>query len=567
MSCSFHGSLLVLAGLSAALFLPSRSARAQTVERVEVHVTMISGGNVYLDKGKSAGIRPGDLLFLYPQGSENIQATIKVVSRNNSRAALPSGAQLTVAGIRGEVLVPKERLEPNEQAIPKEPTTKKPKVQQEVPEHPPWTNPITGKSVDEPLLAPAFGEGPAGRPTRILGRVFSQTLHTWDRQVGNNRYLTARLGTSFRVENPLHVGGQLNFDGEMFRRESIISSVIDQRTTRGRIQRLSYRWAPSPDAPVHAEAGRFLQPTFPEFGLLDGVELNTQVGSINRLGLSVGTLPEPFSRSGTGNDFQTAFFYRYRSSLEEEFVSGVGYQKSWHKGSQDRDLLLWNVDSRPVQDLYVHSSLWVDYYGAGDTIKAKGLQITEYHLQGNYRLDNENGVGLSLAHIRWPELKRDEFRALTADLIRDNRVFRIGLSSWHELERGVRLDTRLDHWEDQDDDGNSGDLRLSLRDIFFPQGSVSLSVFRNEGSFTTGTGARLFTYKFTSFGSFNGSFEWARYYNQQLGRGTQDLVQMALGGGADFSLSRSLDLSLSLDYRFGDAQDAFTLGVFLQTRF
>lgn len=539
-------------------------ALAQAVQRVAVEVTAVSGNSVYVSQGRAAHIEPGDTLVLFPPGAEPVQARIQSVSRTSARGELPEGAAAVGPGVPGEVLVPEQRFnaKAGDGAPPAEPPSAQPR------EHPPWTQPLGDWQDDKPLLAPAFGQGAAARPTRIGGRVFTQALHTWDGGIDDRRYLFGRLGTDLRIDNPFHEGGRLRLAGELTRRESHADD--DDVSSRGRLDRASYAWGDEALAPVRVEAGRFMPSEFPELGLIDGLEAHLPVANgASRLGASIGAFPEPFPSRATGDDTQASLFYRFRSDDEDErYVAGVALQKTWHRGTADRDLLFADLSLRPVDALSIYSSAWVDYYGSGDSIKAHGLQLTEFHLHGSYRLTDDHGFGVHTSQIRWPELKRAEFRALPADQIRDNRNSRAGVNAWHRFGDHVRLDERFDVWQDQDQDGLSANVRLSLREVLYARGDVSADLFRADGAFSDGFGLRLAAARAFDGGNYGRlGFEWSRFDQDQFNAPDRDLDLMAITSQIDLRLAPSVDLTLNADYRFGDGQNAFTLGFFSQVRF
>ncbi len=534
----------------------------RSMQRVETQVTAVSGRNVFVDKGRKAGFAPGDILTLFPAGQAPVQAEIKVVSRNNSRAELPAGVPPFDPGTRGEVLVPKSRLQ---KSSPKDEAIEEPKngAQEDLP----WRSPLGQLDPEQPLLAPAFGQGPAARPIRLRGRVFSQGFHTWDNEMGSNRYLLARTGTDLEASNLLGYGGNLNFRGDLSYRETKLDNTPGDYSADGRLDRLSYQWGDTADSPVRFQVGRFLQTLLPELGEVDGVEADISFGESGRLGLSLGAFPEPFHTTSTGDSFQSSLLYQYAPNEGDFMTLGLGLQKTWHRGSPDRDLLVSNLDLYPTDALSLHSSVWVDYYGDRDQIKSKGLQVTQLQTQGNYRINQNHGLGFSFFHVRWPELLRDEFNTLPPDQIRDNRTLRLGLNSWHNLGDHLRVNTRLDRWEDQMQNGYGGDLRFGMRNWLYERGEVATDFFYQEGSFNTGYGIRLSATRNFNWAYVDLRYEWSKYDNEPLNGATDKYSHQSISSSANFILGRGWDLNFSMDYRFGDFQDAFTLSFFFQKHF
>ena len=78
--------------------------------------------------------------------------------------------------------------------------------------------------------------------------------------------------------------------------------------------------------------GRFLPSEVPAFGILDGAAMTYRNEFGNRITLSVGFLPEYFPNLITRDDMQVGLFYRWIADEEEILSSGIGVQKTWHRG-------------------------------------------------------------------------------------------------------------------------------------------------------------------------------------------------------------------------------------------
>ncbi|MFQ5507028.1 MAG: hypothetical protein ACE5F1_19835, partial [Planctomycetota bacterium] len=246
---------------------------------------------------------------------------------------------------------------------------------------------------------------------------------------------------------------------------------------------------------------------------------------------------------------------------------GLAYQRSWHKGNEDRNLALLSADYSGIEGLFLSARAWIDYYGTGDRIKSRGIELTELQLNGLYTFATASGLSLYLSHLRLPELRRSEFTPVSAALIRDFRVFRLGLSSWHEIDEHWRVDGRFDYWDDQADDGIGGEVRGAARNLLYDAGEVSLSVFETGGRFTSGPGYRVAANRAFPFGFVSLSWEHTEVRVRQLFQGDTTLAQQALLSTVDLSVGQRTHLSVMTDYRYGEGQNSFGLGLFLQTYF
>ena len=526
--------------------LGSAEAQEATPQRIEVRVTAVSGTSVHIDRGSDDRLEPGDVVRLLPIGSPETSAVVRSVTRMSARCELKSGTGIEV-GVRGEVLIPSGRA-PNAS------------------EHQPWSYPPEEWNEEMPLLAPPRALLAAERETSISGRWYNQFDSTWDGQ-DDNRYLLGRSGIDLLVENPFKRGGGLHFDAELFSRMSQFDNGPDENDTEFRLDRLSYYWGGVRESPRRFEVGRFLQREFPEFGVLDGMEFTQRLSSGSRVGGSIGFLPEPFPEMKTGEDLQLSGYYKHFSGEEDELTLGIGAQKTWHDGAADRDLVATTAEWRPNERFSLYATSWIDFYDAGDVIKSSGIELTELHLNGSYRFESGNGLGLGLSRVLWPELKRQEFTPITANELNDSELTRLYLHGWRKLSKDVRLSARTNTWTDEDDSGSGGELRLGWRDLLIRDGEMGFEVFVNDGSFSSVVGGRVTATKATGENYWNLAWEVAEYQQNGFAGSQENLLQQDLRLGWDRYFQSGWNVSVSADQRFGDEQNALSLGFFVQRRF
>ncbi len=528
------------------------AAESQDVRRVEVLVTAVSSRNVYLDQGAEAGLEPGDRVTLFPTGGATVEAEIEVVTKVSARARLLVETSALQVGDRGEVLVPLSRFGAGGAGAP---------------EHPPWESAEGEFDQNRPLLADVPVQKPEDREREWHGRVFGQFDWLSDNRPAGATNQLWRTGVDLRGTNPFGRGGSFRFDGEFYRRTTDRPDGPKLSTDRFRLDRLSYAWGGDRYAPRRWEIGRFLHREFPELGVLDGVDLAQRLGDGALVGASVGFLPEPFPDMQTGKDFQTSLYYRRFLGEDDRLQLGGAYQKSWHEGAADRDLFIGTLDYSPDREFSAYASAWVDYYTAGDEIKGSGFELTELHAGARWRPTLETGYGVSVTQIRFPELARNEFQPLTAMELADNHVRRVGVDGYTEVGDKRRLSGRVDAWEDEDQSGYGGNVRYGLRDWLVDRGEVAFSLFFDDGQFSSVLGARIDAWSFRESGNWRWTYEASRHENTDFSGVDDTLLQHLVRGSWDRDLGKDWSLSLSGDVRFGDEQDSYSLGIFLQRRF
>ncbi|MCA9259985.1 MAG: hypothetical protein KDA61_12325, partial [Planctomycetales bacterium] len=282
---------------------------------------------------------------------------------------------------------------------------------------------------------------------------------------------------------------------------------------------------------------------------------------------------EPFPNLALSDDFQVAAFYQWVFDPEESLTNGLGFQKTWHDGTPDRDLLIWTVDYAPSLSFSLHSAIWGDFFDARDTLEPHAFEISQAIVQPIFRIDPARGVGAHLAYTRWPQLLRNEFSPFVQSQIVGDEVLRYGFFAWQNLTDLLRFDGRVDRWSDQNDvNGTNWETRLSLREALVRNGEVAVALYATEGAYNRGHGTRILlsrrfercttslwydiaNYDFASNAAFSG---WGTYPSH--------LLQQSLRFNLDFNLAWNSTFTWFTDLRFGQRQDAVQAGLFLQKR-
>lgn len=540
------------------------SQQTQPVEWVIVEATSTakSGRSVYIDKGRDQGLEPGDPVQFFPPGQPFVSGEIRSVSSQSARVELFQDEQVSI-GVRAEARIPRSRLDAlqsqSEAAEDAPPTT---------PEHPPWQRgPVTWDD-KLPLLAPLEEIKAVDRETRLRGRSYLQADRSWDNSTDGTDTSFLRAGVDLGIENPFRAGGLFDMDVSWLRRASSTSDASDEFSDdQLQVRRLSYALGGTRHRPWRLKVGRFLQEGMPEFGLLDGVELTRAIGAGTRVGFSTGWQPELDVDLSTGDDYQVAAFLLHELDNDATLVGRLGYQKTWHRGTPDRDLVATGLNWRPGEELSLDASALIDHYNPSDEVKSSGFELTELHLYGNWRPSRKGGVSLGYDQVRWPELLRSEFVPVPESELEDQDFRRGNLRIWRRLTDALQLSLRGDLWRNDRDEGSGGEFRAEWSQWPWKQARLSARVFTNEGQFNslTGAGARL---------EHNAAAgRWALAY--EAVESTQDdflgaqgeLSRDALRASWDGQLAESWSLSISVAQLFGDQQDAFLLAFYLQQRF
>ncbi|MCB9838718.1 MAG: hypothetical protein H6813_05215 [Phycisphaeraceae bacterium] len=548
MSCRFT-ALLALVCATAAL--------AAQPTRVAFTVITVSGRSVFINVGRDAGVTPGALVTIDLAGGGRIESVVREVSATNSRVDIPDGVELPAVDDRGEIL-----LTPSDEPVQETPPSK----QEEAPEHPPWMRKEEARTEDQPLLAPAFSTDPRDRPTEVHGRAYAQLRFTHDSGGGrNNDFFYTRAGTSFRVTNPFKRGGELQFSGDIdYRGADLLSSSESDADLR--IDRLNYTIGGHEHSPYRLQLGRFYSKSVPEIGLIDGVEGALQLEGGWRLGTGVGFYPVPFPDRDTGEDYGVHVFADYESGKERWFSSTIAYQQTWHDGEQDRNLIIGRFNSRPTSKLWFTGLALIDLYGSGDTIKNEDFGLTELLLTARYTPTKATGVSATYVHTTWPELKRREFANLPAELIRDGVVDRVNTSGWVRLTDDFRLGARANAWSDQDGNGYGGEISADWTDVWGDTSALHGAIYFNDNRNNHGVGLRLRARDRIGGVDVSAGYNGFRYTTEGLVGGDETTTRHALVADVSWS-DGPWSYTVSASHRFGQNENSYSLGLYLNYRF
>jgi len=565
---------LALAVLSTLLGAEAERGRERRLTKEDVHeiavvVTALSGDDVYLDRGRQDGVRPGDLLRLLPPGHSPVFGRVKTVSRTSARARLGRADSGTEIGTNGVVYVPASRVPkpppPPPEAEP-EPEPPPPAFAQPVPDHPPWEQAPESWDEELPLLAPVGARPSEERPMRVRGRAFAEVSGTRDSGSSDQSYVSSIDGLSLDIENPFHRGGALDIDLLYILRSANLEESSDVADTDFIPSRLSYRTSKGERHTEYFQIGRFLQEEISGFGVLDGVQWLHRTSGGHRVGASVGYMPDSSDSMKTGDDLQVALLGRWIGDEDENLSAGLGYQKSWHEGEADRDLLIGDVVWHAARWAHLLASVWVDFYDSSDDLKDPGFELTQLFVNGTTTW-RRGGVGLFTTRTRFPQTLRNELPATNAQELADEEVARYGVNAWTKVTNSLRLNGRVDRWEEDDDSGGGAEVGFRLRDVVFGKGEVGASVFSENGEFSDGRGVRTSIRRPVGKGSLNVSFDVTDFDQEDVSGTQTSVTQQRLFVLYQRAVGRYWDLSAYVESHWREDQDSVTLGFRLERSF
>jgi hypothetical protein len=536
-------------------------SQSEGTVQLEVRVGSAERGWALVDRGSNDGLRVGDTVVFLPREGGTFTGTVSELEERAARVELADRDFVPAAGTRGRVQLPRARM--GAVARPR----LRPAPKRELPE---GTPPPTFENQDsewhegEPLLARIRPVRPWERAPGVRGRSYAILDHTQASE--DDRHDTfARAGGELLIDNPFGRGDRIHADAEWNWRKVDVPDLDDEEDVELRVDRLSYAWGNTRFTSEGWEVGRFLQSGMSEFGVLDGAEWTARDADGNRYGASLGYMPEPDQEFQTGEDLQLAGFYRWVADESEELSAAAGYQKTFHNGAADRDLVIANLARLPSDGWSFFGTLWIDVYTEGDDEKGTLLGLTQAYLSTGRRWAGGSSLDLVYSHLEFPEIDRNEFLPVEDAQLADDHNERLALTSGVQLTRETRLLTGLGGWIDEDDEGGDAELGFAFRDFLFERAFMEVLGFATRGSTVTELGARFSAGRYVSDGRWALDYEFSQNRLDGFSSDNDDLPQHRLRFSRDHAWG-AWDLSWRVEGLLYDDENALTLGLYLQRR-
>ena len=490
------------------LLAPSNAARAtqsggeqvQGAVIVSLRVRSVMGeGRAGIDKGRVDGLRAGDEVLLRTRSGERLRARVLDVAQRGAIVEALDVGLVFEPGMGGEVSVPLSRFEvvgTELSPLPEGDAGAAPATETAPADDPAAPPPPSYKNTDDewrdgmPLLAGVRVPRPSERATRLNGRYWA-AFDGIDSGESGRSDTFVRSGLDLVLENAFGRGERLHLDAEWNQRRTLRDDEDDLEKSEFRFERMSYAIGGTRFDRDRFEAGRFLQHGMPQFGVLDGVEWGRRERGANGFGVSLGFQPEPDPNYDSGHDFQIAGWYRWVSDPTELASAAVGYQKTWHNGAADRDLVVIDAHYLPADGWRFLGTAWIDIYTSGDEPKDSGPEVTQLIATASNDLDGAGSLSFVYSHLAYPLLDRNEFfPPLLEEQLADEGIHRLRADLLLNLQTRLRLLSRFGLWADEDDEGADGELGFELDGLVGPQSRFRASAYGTDGEFTTSLGFR-----------------------------------------------------------------------------
>ena len=542
------------------LALTAWGQEEQVLEPLALRVSSVPP--IVVDRGERDGVHVGDRVTLTPRTGGSYDGTVVSVDERSSVVELDDKTFVPAPGTKGEVRVTRAPGEQPTEDEPTEDSTDEPGESSDDKPDPDgkWTNKDKDWSPDKPLLA-GRPLRPNQRPSRWYGRVYGVAELVSDIDDYTNSFM--RVGTDMTYTNLMRRGGRLRLNTEL----AYLEDVDDDKDVKILLRQLSYSEGDHRFSRDFWEVGRFLQSGLPEFGTVDGGEWIRRRENGHRFGVAVGALPEPDQDFDSFTDWGISGFYEWVSDPREQLVLTGGYQKTWHGGEADRDLLVGKFRYVPQGTSWdVFGSVWVDVYTGKDDEKGSGLDLTQVILNGR-RQWRESGIELRFTHIRFPEILRNgKFLAGVEDLS-DRRADRLTADYYYKLGRDLELQAHLGVWNDEETTGGDAELGVEIEDLWLKHSTASITGIVNFAEFENVFGGRVTYGQSLKTGRWDVLYEIANHHLLGFPSDRDDMLQQRFRLSGSYYTKTNWDFSAYAQFIYWDEEFTWTLGFSWQKRF
>jgi len=541
-----------VAALATTLTATAGIAQGNVFEHVALRVSSVRpDGAVVVDRGRRDQVQLGDRVIFAPRNGQVVHGSVTSVEERTALVELVDRRVALAVGTKGEVMVPRARLEAAAPA-PANPTgepTQRPAGDDD------WRPGM-------PLLGSTRPPRPAERRATLTGRAFAavdlvRTLDSFSQSF-------LRTGGDVEIENAEGAGGTFRFAGEF----DLLTETTGNSGADLRVYDLSYVHGGNRFEPMRWQVGRFLQHDMPEFGILDGAEVGYRLENGDRFGGSFGFLPELDEDMESGNDLQLAGWYLGTTDLSERLTWGLGAQKSWHHLDADRDLLVAKVRYLPEDGWDLATTVWIDLYTGQDTGKGSGLGLTRANGFATRRWDGAGGLEFNYDHEEYPETLRHELpQMVQPQALLDAHQDRLSGHAFWNASASTIWHLRATGWIDEERTGGSVEVGCDVIGLLADRARTGITGFDVQGLTNSLVGLRIDHGGTFSFGRLDLLYELGFVHHEGFQDDRDDLLQHRLGALCTSNLGARWDLTFHADGTLWDDELSFGVGFYLQRTF
>jgi hypothetical protein len=521
-------------------------------EHIALRVSSLRpSGELVVDRGRRDQVQVGDRVVLMPRNGPVLHGAVTSVEERTALIELVDRNATVAIGVKGEVLMPRARLQATAQE-PSQPTTP---VGVAEPQDDGWHPGM-------PLLGSTRPPRAEERATALSGRAFVAVdlVRTLDSL--SQSFL--RAGGDVEVSNLRGDGGTLRFSGEF----DLLTETSGNNGADLRVYELSYTHGGTRFDPLRWQVGRFLQHDMPEFGILDGAEVGFRCENGDRFGGSFGYLPVLDDDMQSLDDLQLAGWYLGAADFAERLTWGIGFQKTWHHLDDDRDLVVGKVRYLQSDGWNLAATIWIDYYSGRDAAKGQTFGLTRANAFATRRWRGSGGLELAYDHEEYPlTLRRELSQTLQPQALLDAHQDRLSAHVFWNSSPSTAWSLRGTGWTDEERNGGSVEFGYASDDLIQAGARTGITGFDVQGLTSSLFGVRIDHGGSFGFGRVDMLYELGYAHHEGFPRDRNDMIQHRLGGLCSTNLGAGSDLTIYADGTLWDRELSFGVGFYVQHSF
>jgi len=497
---------------------------AQEKQIVSCKISYISKDNVYVDKGKNAGLTVGDTLIVKRDG-ENIASLKILYTANHSSSCEIVNFKENVRV--GDVAECKILPDTKNLALPSVVAAKEEAINQK-------------KKTSKPFA-------------RISGGLSLQWFHFEDQSENNLHFDQPTLRFDLKAKELW--GKKYNFIIKMRLRKNqrarSYSKNIPEAEWRNRIYTFYFSYEDI-NSPINFRIGRILSPNLRGVGYLDGGQIQHNINRDLSWGI-YGGLQSSWQFETTQDSlhkYGAYISYTRGNSGSNKFSGTLAYNAMYHGSTVSRQnfYLQSNFSSN---NLYIFQSMEVDVNTSWRREKeARDISFTSFYLSAKYKFSKTLRTGLSYDNRK--NFYRYETREMTEDLF--DLAFRHGLNAdlLLALPKDYSTSLRIGIKKREDDSETTyiGRLTLKKNNIFYKYWKLNLNINGYTNYYTEGWIPSIYISKQFTAGHYLSLSSGMNNYIVKLDGQNRDRYWIRLNG--HFQLFGNMYLSGFYSQEWGD---------------
>ncbi|NCA86326.1 MAG: autotransporter outer membrane beta-barrel domain-containing protein [Clostridia bacterium] len=373
------------------LVLPTFVVMAQMADTAarlpEGRISFITSGNVYVRFASTAGLQPGDTLFLL---QEKKLLPVLVINNLSSISAaclpLPDAPEL----VTDMVVHASKPMASTQRPVAAQPEVKDTTI----------AIPVTVAKVDKSTSPTAPPE------TELTGRVSVSSYSNFSSEAGNSQRMryTLSLGAKHIGGTSLSAESYISFVHTNKNWDDIKANIFDGL----KIYNLALKY--EPDSTWQIWLGRHINPHLTNIGAVDGLQAAKRLGAFT-VGAVAGFRPDYRDYSFNGHLFQAGAYAAHQyNGKNGPMQSSLAFIEQTNQGHTDRRFAYLQHSNSLVRNLFLFGSAEINLYKKVGGSTDMSPEVSNIYLMVRYRFSRKLSASASYSardNVIWYETYKD----------------------------------------------------------------------------------------------------------------------------------------------------------------